>query len=31
MNKWKEKSRRNYALEEFKAPLGSTGKKKDSK
>jgi hypothetical protein len=31
MNKWKEKSRINCALTEFKAPLGSTGKKKDSK
>jgi hypothetical protein len=31
MDKWKEKGRRNCALAEFKVPLGSTGKKKDSK
>jgi len=30
VNRWKEKSRLNWALMEFKAPLGSTGKTKDS-
>jgi hypothetical protein len=31
MSNWKEKRRRNCALEEFKAALESTRKKKDSK
>jgi hypothetical protein len=30
VNKRKEKSRLNWVLMEFKAPLGSTGKKQDS-